>query len=356
MRFKEYKIVLAVIFAPLLVLWGCQGNKPLSPSKVSNLSVSIPTAGLRPKASLLGTDYDVIYYNISGPLSSPVTGIASITSSSPSTEAGTDSFTISNVPIGPGEILSIQLNDGNSTNQSEPLGIGAESLNLSGSNNTVDVQMGSVSRSCYQVSMSLASCSQDYDEEFNFETYGYDDDEMEFVSNTSGNYYYNYDGEINDVAFLDYGEYQQGTCSGTYDLTDAWTGNNNTIAYLGQGNLVNYDYVPGVNGAPGQFYPAASVAKQEVGAGSTITAGDVYCVKLQGGTTTSPEYTWLQIVDDGQNAVPWFNNGGGSLGYPSFIYRVNTNVPYYRYEQTTADVDVSTGGAAGFCSLVFNGD
>jgi hypothetical protein len=283
--------------------------------------------------------------------------VTGVTEQESSPGAGTDTFTISNVPIGPGEVLSIQLNDGaNDSTSGEPLAIGAESLNLSGSNNTVDVQMGSVSRSCYQVGMSLASCSQDYDEEFNFETYGYDDDEMEFVSNTLGSYYYNYDNGINDVAFLDYGEYQQdGDCSGTYDLTDAWTGNNSTIAYLGNGNLVNYDYVPGVNG-PGQFYPAASVAKQAAYAGTVITAGDVYCVKLQGGTTTSPEYAWLQIVDDGQTALPWFNNGGGSLGYPSFIYRVNTSVPYYRYEQTKADVDVSTGGAAGFCSLVYNGD
>jgi hypothetical protein len=353
MRFKNYKIILAVLIAPLLVLWGCKGgSRPLSPVKVENITVSIPTAGLRPKASLLGTTTDLIDWTISGPLgSSPVTGSSTVYDS-PVT-SGVDTIVMNNVPIGQGEILSVELFDGGEDATSgEPLGIGATSLQLLGADTTVNVTLGSVSRSCYQVAVSQAAPYNWDDEEFNFEKYGFDYGEFNWDPCDYGGYPtgYLYENEdVNDVAFV---AMNCGDGGYTYDLVDGYTGDNASIAYLGNGPLVNFDTVPT------NFYADAENAKGQTGNGyNPIAAGEVYVVKLQGGNT--PGYAWVQITDDGTNVVGNWINNDETNGYPSFIYRVNTSVPYYAAQSTTADAaarisdpDGTNGGdAAGVCSL-----
>ena len=59
---------------------------------------------------------------------------------------------------------------------------------------------------------------------------------------------------------------------------------------------------------------------------TTLQSGDVYCVLLGTGG-----HAWMQINNQGVT---------GTTG-PSFRFRVNTNLPYYAYEQTTADKNVN---------------
>ncbi len=95
-------------------------------------------------------------------------------------------------------------------------------------------------------------------------------------------------------------------------------GTTDKIQYLGNGPLVNFAAAPSTETAV-----SSTVSKSAAGAPvSTLQSGDVYCVQLTGGG-----HAWMQIN----------NAGAASISGPSFRFRVNTTLPYYAYERTTAD-------------------
>ena len=305
MKLKEFKIVLAVILAPLFVLWGCKTSKPLSPVKIVNLGVSVSAKNIR--ASLLNSTADVFYYNISGPLASPVTGMVGPISST--TGSGTDTFTITGVPTGPGEILSIQMDD----TTGDVLGIGAASLaDVQGG---ISVDLGSVVRSCYEINLGSACYYGVPDREFNFNEYQFGSYEYTSGSGTSS------DPDTFDIGML---ALSDPDCTGAYDLVDGWTGSNASIAYLGNGQLVNFDYVP----ADSAFFSDAIAAKSFAEAtDTTVDYQDVYCIKLQGGTSAG--HAWMQIT----SSTPYVYD------FPTFIFRLrNDSTPYYLYDTTLNDI------------------
>ena len=96
------------------------------------------------------------------------------------------------------------------------------------------------------------------------------------------------------------------------------------IAYLGKGQLVDFDGVP----SDSDFFPFSTQAKNAKGAPvSTLETDDVYCVKLG----TMPGHAWVQIIDPGHMTVTG----------PSFRFRVNKTLPYYSYDETAADSGAS---------------
>jgi hypothetical protein len=102
------------------------------------------------------------------------------------------------------------------------------------------------------------------------------------------------------------------------------------VAYLGNGNWVDFDRVP----PPTAFYSTSTAAKAAAGAAvTTLQTGDIYCVTL--GTIANAR-AWVQIT----------NPGTVSTQGPNFIFRVNDQVPYFAYERTPGDLS-----AAGNCDL-----
>jgi sugar lactone lactonase YvrE len=142
-------------------------------------------------------------------------------------------------------------------------------------------------------------------------------------------------GSGRDITFFnDYGT--------GFDIWDASTEEESyqDIAYLGNGNLVNYDKVP----PDSSFYVDSNDAKESaIGGSVTITGllaktkrastrakftassayslqtGDIFCLKL---TSVPNAHAWIQITDPGL---------AGTKG-PSFVYRINRTEPYYAYD------------------------
>jgi hypothetical protein len=107
---------------------------------------------------------------------------------------------------------------------------------------------------------------------------------------------------------------------------------NSTVAYMGNGNFVNYLTVP----SSSRFSNSSSTSKAAVLGGNAqpVTNGDVYCVKILTGG-----YAWLQITSAG---VP-------GVSGPGFVFRLNTTLNYCGYEQSKVD------GSPYAPQLVFNG-
>ncbi|HET9870640.1 MAG TPA: hypothetical protein VFR02_09115, partial [bacterium] len=101
------------------------------------------------------------------------------------------------------------------------------------------------------------------------------------------------------------------------------------VAYLGNGDLLDFDRVP-----PDQdFFPTSLQAKS--GPVSTLEAGDVYCLKL----FTMAGHAWIRVTDPGVEAST-------APGYgPSFAFRVNQSLPYYAYDRTAADLAGTCGAS-----------
>ena len=86
---------------------------------------------------------------------------------------------------------------------------------------------------------------------------------------------------------------------------------------MGNGPLVNFAAAPTTESTV-----SSGASKSSGGAAvTTLQSGDVYCVQLSSGG-----HAWMQI-----------NNPGTATNGPSFRFRVNTTLPYYAYEQTSAD-------------------
>ena len=272
--------------------WGCHSKisptSPAVPAKGFSLSFSIPvTKDI--KASLLGVASNEVYYNVTGPNMSPVTGVAGPFSTA--ADSGEVDFSIS-VPQGSARLMSFQLN--NAANH-QALALGAVQSDISAGVSDIWVTMGSVIRNCYVVDTSI---------------YG-------------GAAFFTFQSD--SLSPSPPGDLASGTVAGGFALTAQGS---NGIAYLGNGPLVGFDSVPAT------FLSTSSASKQAAGGSpSYLQAGDVYCVSL--GAAGANGHAWIQIVNPNQ---PFGLIPPGPTG-PLFCYRVNTSLPYYAYDPTTVDTN-----------------
>ncbi len=282
-RFKKNILAGLFLFLPLaglLAFVGCNSRAglPVAPVRVANLTVSVPIPSSA-RASLLSASSNEILYNLSPTVagSAPVTG--KFGPFSTSGVSGTVDFTIQlTTGLAGSQILALQLND--ATTHS-PLAIGASALTITSGGANTTVELGSVIRNCYFVSNMPVSGT----------TYSFD-------TNTQGPV------TTGDVSF--------GPGATGFEISDVSVQNN--IAYMGNGNLVNYAYVPPVT----QFWTTSLGAKGVL----DIAAGDVFCIHLSSGA-----HVWLQVVNPGvYNSIA-----------PTFRFRLNRNLNYYAYDPTTCD-------------------
>lgn len=302
-RFLSFSLVLLV---PLGFFIGCNSGKlPVAPSMGSvRMNVSIP---VNPGSKLLGSVSNEIYYSVSG-TGSPVTGVVGPIASAGVT--GTISFSIT-LPSTAYNFLALQLNDA-PTHQ--PLAIGASPLSFSNSSSNLTVEMGALNLNCYSEEAFQAG------DGLNFENH----DMFAIVT-------------PQPTPAVDTVVNSDGT---DYEFDDP--GTNNSIAYMGNGDLVRYANVPPATA----FASSSSIAKQASSGGITTSvlkaklahlvsgkytstspmeAGDVYCVKL-----AVAGYAWVIVTNPG--------NLSANVG-PNFSFRVNTTVPYYAFERTQADTN-----------------
>jgi hypothetical protein len=311
---KKFLIAASLFSVLILVMWGCNGSRPLAPAQNVNLGISLaPSKDLQ--ASLLGTTSNTLLWNYQINGEAGVHGQAGPFSSS--IGAGNVNFSV-NLPAGGKKIFSIQLNDANT---GEDLAVGAALIDLTSPtvNMSVTIALGSVVRACY--TLSNAGLDTDYD----------------LVDHFVVNPYYAPIPADTEVVYGDT----------NYWLMDV--NYNPTIAYLGNGNLVDYDYVPSddvfnylsgeskyevlnpssAKPTPVPTYTPPSArkgAKSSTGQNLDLATGDVYCIKL---TNLPGAYAWVQITDPG--------NLNNSIG-PSFCFRISTD-PFYSYYQTNADLN-----------------
>jgi|GEM_PF-909636 len=272
----------------LFALVSC-GNKspvPVEPSGSVALSVSMQPSG-GAKTALLGAVSNEVYYNITGPAMSPVTGVYGPVTTAGST--GTISFSLA-VPQGSARLMAFQINDG-VTHQ--PLALGAVQADISSQpSSQIVVEMGSLVRNCYNLNTS-SFVDGSY---FNIGNENLAD-AATVISTT------NYDLQFSEVQ----GIFQMNALNG------------DTVAYMGNGNLVNFAMAP-ANGT----LTASGAAKQAAGAAVTqLQAGDVFCVYIPNPNA----HIWIQISNVGSTTVG-----------PSFQFRGNTTLPYYAYQQTPGDL------------------
>ena len=271
-----------LVLTPLAFFWGCtKGNAPVGPASASVASITVPLKDSHGK-DLSATQVSVLYY-IAG-TGAPVTGNAGTASAS---TGNSFSFDVK-LPSGNSySYVAVQINDaGNNL-------IAAGATTLAGS--TVPVTLGPVNKPVYQVTLGAGS------------GFGFESDSIIAVGANSPA----------TVAGLDV---VCNTDSTGFELDDSAL-TNDTIAYLGNGNYVNYLQLPST------FAESSSASKSQFATGpSSMAPGDVYCVKLSGGG-----HAWLQVVSV-------------SVAGPAFVYRVNTTLPYCGYEQTTADAAAIAAG------------
>lgn len=316
MKWNEYKTAAVVFFLPLFILWGCKGNQLVSPTRLTNLSVSVPIPKTV-KASLLGAAKNDILYSVVVPGAAPVTG--SYGPFSTTEDDGSVNFVIQGIPSLTGAVLSLELVDADTQ---QPLGIGAAAINPSAS--IVTVEMGSLVLGCYSAKPSS--------------TYSCDETNGSGGLFTFNGYYVQYgyysEPDTYDIQWTGI-QAQSSSCTGYYDLEDGWTGSTASIAYLGNGPFAYFDGVP----PDSKFYSDGANAKDAAGAPTgVIQANDVFCVKLQGGTV--PGHAWMQFTSAGDYITP-----------PSFVFRVrNDSTPYYLYDQSFAAATISNT-TLGDCSL-----
>jgi hypothetical protein len=188
------------------------------------------------------------------------------------------------------------------------LAIGAVPLNLI-TNPAADVvvDMGSVARNCY--TLNVPGTGNYINPDF-------------FTFSTDG-LFGNAAGSLGDIQ-LNYGVGSAAPLTITGRPVSAYGAPMTTVAYLGNGNFVDYDSIPPVSA----FKTDSSLAK-----GAPISVDDIFCINL------NPGHAWVQVT-----AV-----GNGSLNQgPSFRYRINSLLPYYGYEQTNADL-----GKGATCSTIW---
>src|SRR5579872_2015552 len=312
MKNRKFLIGIASAMVGLagLSLFGCQGkNSALSPVKLKVAAMKVKIPGKSIRSALInnatGNQNELIYRLDSfwfdpieatiGPFSTPATG-------------GEYDFDV-DMPIEDDIVLSIQLNDA-TTHQ--PLAVGATGIDLVDFPTAdVEVDMGSVTRNCYYTQ----SFPMPNGGSYNFAT----DALGNTVPATAG---------LADIQIL---PVQLGAPVTIQDAQYSPPGY--TIAYLGNGNLVDFDYVP--DGS--YFYPDSYSAE-----GGPLQVGDVFCIALSSIPPLATgfndyAYAWIQITDPG---------GSANLNGPSFIFRTCSYEYFYQYEQTP--IDINSGGV---CNL-----
>jgi len=310
-RSTKKRRVLSLILAPagvLLGLWflgaGCS-SEPTAPERSVALSVALNRLN-QVQASLLGAAQNEILYRLDGAGETGFHQVYGPFSTSAST--GSVTFTVK-VPASSGpQVLSLQLNDA-STHQ--PLAVGAASLDLAsgapGEGGLV-VDMGSVTRTCYYTYENLnPGVSNLY---YNGSSYSFFQDVL--VAGFVG-------PSALDISFVPLAG------GGFYMETNPGNTLTNSIAYLGNGDLVDFDRVPPAS----QFFQYSYQGKAAAGAGVTLLqTGDIYCVRADNSYKVAGVHAWVQVTDPGTI---------GATG-PSFRFRVNSTLPYFAYEQTSPDV------------------
>jgi hypothetical protein len=327
----------------VFILWNCSGPKPTSPTNLATVSVAIPISGGSDDA--LTATNDTIEYVVTGPGMSAISGSTTISSSS--VVAGTVNFSV-NVQAGPQRLLAVEMKN---TQSNQPLDLGAIQFDLSSNASSASqiVELGSLTRDCYFVN-NPASAG---------ETQTIITGSFSFASDVlSPTFQYGPGPPSWDIQF-----YPDGT-TGFY-LNDSYTGGTADIAYMGNGDLVNFAYVPNtvffksrsdfsktavVNPAAAtptiqisilgaskakdlaspdaalELTPTPTVANST---NSDLAVGDVYCIQppsIPGG------YAWIQIINVG---VP-------GVSGPSFIFRANSTVPYFAFQRTGIDTGPSS--------------
>jgi hypothetical protein len=320
-------IFYSILILVLTTLLGCS-QSPVAPARAVALNLSIPiTPEL--KNSLLGTTTNSLHYRVDG--SGGVSLIESTTGpfSAPVSEGSVD-FTL-DIPPG-GKVLSLELDSYRVLRGlvlENPLAVGAVGLDyINGGSVNATVEMGSILRTCYQTDGTLLD-SPNFLNDAEY-AYGFDTD-VTGVGSTAGTPF--------DIAFL---PVTVSVTSVLFQIADASAIllpppnptrgpiltplNAKSIAYLGNGDLLDYDFVP----PDADFFQTSGQAKASA-AVTTLESGDIYCVK----TATMPGgHAWIEIIDPGAlttgGAAP---TGNGT----SFEFRVNRNHPYYAYDETAAD-------------------
>ena len=273
-----------LVLTPLAFFWGCaKGNAPVGPASASVASITVPLKDSHGK-DLSATQVSVLYY-IAG-TGAPLKGNAGTASAS---TGNSFSFNVK-LPTGNSySYVAVQIND----SANNLIAAGAATL----SEGTVPVTLGPVNKPVYQVTLGRGSA------------FGFESDSIIAVGINAPTTVAGMDAICNKSS------------DGTgFELDDpALT--NNTIAYMGNGNFVDYLQLPST------FSASSSASKVQFATGpSSMAPGDVYCVKMSGGG-----YAWLQV-------------SSVSAAGPAFVYRVNTTLPYCGYEQTTADAAAIAAG------------
>jgi hypothetical protein len=295
----------AVLLAALaLGVGGCNGPKIMAPAPQTNVNVTVaPSHDVQ--ASLLGSTSSILLWNYQTGVTESMQGqMGPFTSGSAS---GNIVFTVS-LPAGGKRVLSLQLNDAPTHT---PLAVGAVELDLSSAtpDMSATLQLGSVVRQCYVL------------------TAGYDPTLPGWDYFDLSNHTMTCGANNNPDLFV---------TAGNTNIQIMDPLGNNTVAYLGNGNLVNFDYVP----VAGLFTSSSDQSKSLVvnassqtvsGGGLDLQTGDIYCIKL---ATLPGAYAWVQVTSPG--------NASLNVG-PNFRYRVSTD-PYFSYYQTAADIAAAAGG------------
>jgi hypothetical protein len=179
------------------------------------------------------------------------------------------------------------------------------------------VTLGPLNKSFYQVSNLAAG-----------DAFGFENDTTEFVGVNTASTIADLDVVCNGVG-------------GTGYALENPSFANNTVAYMGNGDFVNYLNVPPIT----SFSNSSSTSKKAVLGGNAqpVAVGDVYCVKILTGG-----YAWLQIT----------NAGVVGVSGPSFVFRLNTTKNYCGYEQSKVDGagPAPTPYAPTFSSVAFTGN
>lgn len=281
MKFQYGSFLFLGIGLTISTIVGCNGKapSPVAPSRIISLNVSLPrTQELQ--ASLLGSTSDTLLYTATS-ASGSVTGSAGPFSD----QAGAGAIDLSlNLPSSGTWLLALELLE---ASDQKPLALGAAQFDTGTITGPITIEMGSVSRNCYQTDTWMDPGGSS----FSFET----DNLSAGVSSSL------------DIYFA--------PTAGAFQIQALGS---DKIQYMGNGPLVNYAAAPTTETAT-----LSSASKTAAGASNAnLQTGDVYCVLLSGGG-----HAWMQI-----------NSPGSSIIGPSFRYRVNTTLPYYAYERTTADL------------------
>ncbi len=279
-------------------IWGCQSaNRPMTPFSNVALSVSIPPTN-EVRGSLLGAASNELLYRVDGP-GHVAYAQGAVGPFSTSASSGSIDFS-ANVPALDSLVLSVQLNDASSH---QPLAIGAAGLNMVSAPVTdVVLEMGSVTRNCYSINMSGGDITN--------EIYTFSTDNL--LNNSPGA---NGDFTTNFSA----GFFSPLTIIGSTPVA-ALPVTNASVAYLGNGDFVDYDYIPPVSA----FKTDSSLAK-----GAPVAVNDIFCLELLSmPATVGGGHAWIQVT----------NLGNGTLYVgPTFRFRLNSTLPYFGYERTAPD-------------------